>query len=1538
MAGSLGDSNDANARLEALLGSMRSASGTQPSNAPGSSFLTQIASPQLTYPSNLNVFQPQPTHIQHGYYHPSVSSALPTPTPPFNQPPLHSSAVMSPAFDIPQPPNLVRSGSSTINTDARTTNLLNLLRFNTSTSTPSPTRPSAPSPPQISSQQGQGASSSPRGNPDLLAALMGTSASKENKDPAKAPTQLPASFQYQFQGHNNNASSTSSTPAGPSSDTQAYLLQLLNRPKPAQTDLQPEITPANVQRPSIGPTDNTSDDLANVTKALKESTLVTDETSKREPVNEPTKTAKPRFTYVNPFEELHSTSPRNVTPQLPAAPQSATPKAPMQILKPPRHNVAESGDHKRKGSEERTPATSPARSKQKISSLKDESSPTSDDRSKIEALLGIGKGKETVSEALNEVGDQVNKEVEEALARAEAGARQQEIVNELRSAMDVKSNPDTKVTVAVTSATIEKDVRDVGGYNAKDDELAPAEAAVESVVEDLTREPVADNWDAATEDGTAKSDIEEKAIKVYNFPLKAFISITLKPDAEFERPRFTPDTIMAIARLRKEFDQVDRTLVTATNTFIIYNMSKNGGIRVIRQDSGRDKKVFDETLDRIFNVSASVSGSDGSEAVIGTGISGAVYWAATRSADGEIIQDLSSPKNSFILPPIQSPGEETPGGVLKTRARKSWAHPEFFAVGRGKSIHIVWPYVITEGGYLKSNKDRVVDTEKYLNYRSLKINTGKAGKDFTFSQDDTTVVSLDKAGRVKFWDIRSLINPDQPAHQSIEIKEPLLTLNTTPPNEKSWPTSIIFVDKLRPYARGGALRYLIVGMEQNHTLQLWDIALGKPVQELHLPHDKESDAVCSVVYHASSGVLVVGHPTRNSIYFIHLSTPRYNLPKSICQAEYIERIVNQDPTLPNPESTAVMSGIREYSFTDETLLEDSRRVREGEDRRARGDLRSLDILQIPASSISDKDDPALFELYAMHSTGVTCLSIKQDTLGWDKNNRALHTASALDEGLITSADLKPISSVPISESNSVASTPRTAPRTVSKEKEVMRKPAASSPVESSRAPEVSPTKASSKPVSTPNGGQESATSGAEKVDKKKKKKSPATTARGNEAAPTTNAPTTNVPIPSATNQTVKEIISRATNGATSSETSSIQAPVSEIFSQEKLDKITTSIEDKVSAEVSRLFLGNLDKLYQRFDNDKRTQQAVGDAKQEALLRLVSTTLSENVDQVLAGIVERNMQKIILPSLNNVVNKSIDDSIKAKLGHHIDSSLPKHLQKALPDALSQALQKPAMVKAISDSIANSVANSISESVADSVAKKITSKVEGTLLKTMEDDIIPSFVALSKKGVQKAMTEMERHASEHFKNFQRQSQADSVKIEQLSMLVTGLTETVSSMAAAQSKFQGEFLKVQQSVREKQVSGVHDGTSSPQQGSSANVGIPTRALEHVPEQSEEDELRRELQTINDCMQQQDFKQALMNWFNSPRNQTIFELYFSRVNPDFLVEVSPLLLMSVGASLTENLNHMLVQRLVWLEAIFQALIPSLHSSELEDVRFLFI
>jgi hypothetical protein len=1495
MAGYAGGPNDANGgSLDSLFAQLRQQSGSSPAPpppGPNSQFYQQ----NPYYPQQ----QQMHAHPPHGYQHPSISSPLPTP-PVFNQQPHHASAVMSPNSDVSQQRPAANA--------ERSNHLLSLLKFSQPSASPPATLPqiapreSRPSFGAVSNATNHSRAASGNGN-DLLAALMGSSNSRASHQssprpnpPAEAPA--PASQSNTFRPENE----------APPSDTQAYLLQLLHRPKPAQTDAAPVLQPAVVSPPAA--TKDT--DVKDLADALKETSIgskkpVVFGASENAQQQSTQKNNSGLFTYVNPFEQLAASSPRNRTPKS-GTPGPSAPTPAVQILK-----RSEGGEHKRKVVDERTPTASPAHSKRKLEEGTISSPPPilPDGRSRIDAIMGIGapSHKETVADALNEISDKVDKQVEEAILKAEAEESQGVIEQDLRDLLSARTEKEFEENAQATASDIKKELEKSGNEHVLEESM-PASVAevVKDIIDDAAQGHIADDWEhAATEELPVKQETG-RVVKVYNFPMKPFVSLTLKTLPDEERPTFRDESIMDIARLKKDFDQIDRTLVTATNSFIVYCMSKNGGIRIIRQDDGKDLKIFTETLDRVFSVAASTSEADLVETILGTGISGTVYWATVKDGEADFLSDEIPERHGFALPPLQTHDEGSPGGMLKTRARKSSSHPDFFAVGRGKSIHIIWPSVIMRHGYIKDEVSRVVDTEKYLSQRSLKINTGKAGKDFTFSQDDTTIVSLDKAGRVKFWDVRTLTNtsrdenryPTPEQIKPVEIKDPLMTLMTTPANEKSWPTSVLFVDKLRPYQKGGALRYLIIGMKQNHSLQLWDLALGKPVQELHLPHEKESDAVCSVLYHAASGIIVVGHPTRNSIYFIHLSSPKYNLSKSMSQAEYTQKLVNNDPSLPKPDSTAVMSGIREYSFA------------------AKGQLRSLDMLQNPSASSASGDNSVLFELYAMHSKGVTCMAIKPDDMGWLPDNRCAHPVEAVKAGLITVDSLKALAPAPINDAASDSGSPapnRQAPRSPEKPmaREVGKKTILTDrtkPAESSAVPRLAEKTAG--PSASVTTGQDPVASSTEKVSKNKKKKHAATSAAAAQIqilqAPKEAAAEPRTASPTKAPKSVAPELSRVnSNGQAESSTGPAQTGLDQV----SIDGAMKAMEATMATALSRVISGNLEQLYKRIDDDKRTQAAVADAKQDAMLRLVSSTLSDNVQKTLAQIVNESIEKSVVPAISTAAAKAVNEQLSSKLNAQLKQTLPRELQHALPDAITKAILKPDVLRSISDGVVKAVAFNVEEKFADILNKSIA----------------PAFTALAAQTAQKVGADVQRQANEQIASIERARQVDGHKIQQLTQLVSSLSEMVSSMADAQSKFQGEFLKVQQQAsRDRQTN-----TSISRPSDVGSSGTRSVALTATPE---DHQLEMIIKEISVRMAEGDFENAMVRWLQSQREQEIFQSYLSRLDTSFINELSPLMLVSVAATVTSNFDdNVLLERLAWVETIFNAIQPQLHTME-ESVR----
>ena len=1333
----------------------------------------------------------------------------------------------------------------------RTANLLNLLKFNQPSSSIPATPPQQQSmassrpgyarlqdaqSPSTHSVHGRGISAS-----DLVASSMGrpvAPVARENSNTSPAPSK------------SGSAKTQSSFPA--SQNPQDFLLQLLNRPKSAQTGTPTQISqPGKSNLPDQNAPEATVDDLsqdladaaltdapaapgeststassARIESPIRifgshEATQPTPFEPKDMPMVEPQQMSKePIFTYVNPFEQLAASSPRNA-----------------KLTKNGLQDDANSDGHKRK-SKEPSPGPTQSSTRRKITSSGNEvlqgiespePAPLGDGRSQIEALMGIGApstNPETVAEALNEVGGQVNKQVEYALAKAEheeaerdvkikeegrehaheasLDAREQELQD---AAIEVKHELDKAVNEGVLEKTF----------------TTPMAEAVKEVIDEAAAGNAGDAWESAEGDESPTNDDKDRVVRVYNFPMRPFVSIDIK-QARPPHLSIREDSIMDIARFKKEFDQIDRTLATATSEFIVYAVPKHGGLRIIRQDDGLYQQIFPNKTDRIFNVSISTAppgtASHGIQTVIATSIGGSVYWATVAKPDEEVFDKDHMEQNGLVFPPISIHDDHTSGGQLKTRAKRSSRHPEFFAIGRGKTIQIIFPGQCRSSNFVSQGS--IVETEKYFRDRNLKITTGKAGKDFTFSEDDSLIVSLDKAGRLRFWDIRDLAdeaNGTASKVAPVEVKTPLLTFITTSPTEKSWPTSLLFADKLRPYVKGIALRYIIVGMKQNHTLQLWDLGLGKAVQEVNFPHEKESDAICSVAYHPGSGIIVVGHPTRNSIYFVHLSAPKYNLP-AMPQAKYVQRLANKDSTLPKPEATAIMSGMRELSFV------------------SKGQLRSVELLSTPTESsrtTDEEEDPVLFDLYVMHSKGVTCLNIKKDDLGWSKDSKILHPVDAERKGDIVVKDLREPQAVPFSEASSAngdlgQSAPTAVTHTtkiLAKETSEMKAAAAAKPndIQQNETANTKNTDANStkpEPIEV-NSRTDNASSTADKAEKKKKKRvgpsaidvssiPPPATLAPNSYADAAQRARSPIPQPSVTSTMVTRPQAPTTSGdpakpvASTIEGQSTRPlangeSINLGISADFLDKELKKIEKSVSAEFSKVMSRELDSLYRRFDEDKRVQDAAGAAKQDAILRLVSSTLGDNVDKALSRIIGTSIQEVVLPAITDVTASAIDRRVSEVLAQQLHHAIPPQLKLALPEVMSKAVQKPEVVRVISDQITS----------------KVSALVENEFSTALHNTISPAFKSLAISAAQSMAAETERRVRDQLQKAGIKHQDDRDKIDDLTRLVRSLSETIHAMAAAQSEFQNEILKLQtQAVQQREAGSSRTGSRQYQEAS--------------------------------------------------------------------------------------------------------------------------
>ncbi|KAJ5710524.1 hypothetical protein N7488_004680 [Penicillium malachiteum] len=1464
---------------------------------------------RVAQPYQPGMFPPHPQHPQHppydaqsyphphfnGYHHPSVSSAIHSPSSghPLNSPPHHGSDILSPNLPTPhgewnQPPPPYQ------NNPDRAANLLNLLRFSQGQAPGAAGQPIAVQPiptvgdlEQSRPQQIQEVASSHARKvsaSDLIASFL---------EGAQAPYAPPVAAAPMAPTQEEGA---------PSDHTQNMLLRLLNRTEgptepPISVKAHRAIPEPATLEPKLDQTSSQFEDFVDEVESLHEMSG-----AKPETVAPPSGSKDSMFTYVNPFDQLAAISPGAKSPQARSTDDFSSVDAAQEL-----------------------DVTTTSLSFDPPSAV-ELAAPQNPQRIKSPVL------EEGQRRAVHEVVSRLVDEIGISLAGGEAPA--------VKTDAETSSSEDLAETAMATVASrlreslagVQEAIglsKPVGMPQVEQSEVAN-EIEVDSApsptekARDENAEALADSWESA-EDSAEKD--EERVVSVQNFPLRPFISITVKPN-NGKLVGFRDDGVMDIARLKKEFDQLDRSLTSATSDYIVYALPKTGGIRIIRQDDGSDRQVFRSTRDRIFNVALCNSqysrGDPDMHAILGIGVSGTVYWSLISRQGKDLFETDALESESLVFPPYPASDENTSGGQLKTRAKRSSRHTDIFAIGRGKNIYVVSAKVAKTPEFEVFGKRGVVDTAKYFKERALKISTGKAGKDFVFSHDDSVIASLDKTGRLRFWDIQESVARasygDSTGISMNEVRVPLNTFVTGSPAEKSWPTSVLFVDKLRPYSKHTALRYVLVGLKQNHTLQLWDIGLGKAVEEVKFPHENESDAICSVAYHPSSGIIAVGHPTRNSIYFVHLSVPRYNLA-NMSQAAFIKAAAANDGSLEKPDSTACLSGIREISLG------------------SKGQLRSLELLPVVKSETEKEkkakdngmlEEEDLFELYVMHSHGVTCMNIKREDLGWNSHNRVISPIDAQADGSIEITDLQSFPSYITDDpsvNGDVTSNPsRTTKETVKKQDVT---DSASGAVHSRN---LSPTKGSKKKLAEEQPESFVVPTPTEKSDRKKKKKVSSTDTSSKlkqptaivgvepllslppshpssqylEFAPSSSTPTTMGVKPIETGATGAtpppgEAVTLETRNLTPTATATPTAET--VACTTTPDSITHNL-DQLRLQVAEEFNTSLEKKMETITKLFEDERSAWDTASNKKIQMVLEGMSADMEMNVNRIVESRLQSDVVPA--------ITQSIENKLSKDISTIVNKSLRDA----------------------------GLMNDNADAVYKKIRAYFDTEFVTTFGRSISPLVDGIVNS--QKTLYE----ANHKITRLEKDRLATDAKLQQMQVMIRDLTLSVDRLTVAS-----------QTATENGPASVPS-APVPSAGDSRTpahvMPLPVPVFAHAPGQHQGQiqrsvsragpvsspptlpiapEVVAELNTIRRLCQTSGppFEDAIMTWMHSQHQADLFDYFFSRVDPGLLAGLAGVMVLSVASVVTASFSKNVEQRLHWLQVALNYVNP--RDEEVADV-----
>lgn len=1151
---------------------------------------------------------------------------------------------------------------------------------------------------------------------------------------------------------------------------------------------------------------------------------------------------QPLFTYVNPFDHLSRTNPRNRSPKMQQAsltnghssPSLANPvglstpsNIPLPFSPPPPHATedvavlqvepkASLTDIVANNVERHTPPlTQPY--------VEDVADPFEQEADVFDGETDPFEGGNTTPP--EDIGAHQNEEVVDDDAQLDVPDVVEDSVDPEEEEAVVATAEALTVAAATQAATVQTTVEPTTAVLSP--ETAPSETATSGAAQPL------------------ETGAEKATFTIYKFPMKPFSQITFNalPTVTVPGGRFSD-----IAKMTRNVDQMDRNLISASPSYIVYATGKSkGGVRIIRQEDGQDVVLMKDSTERTVNVALGKENQ-----VLAVGVNGTVLWSELDGLDGPMDESVMESR-SFLFPP--SALQDQNGGLTKSRTHLTQSHPKVFAIGRGRFISLIHAdaarqYAEEVGGIVKIN-----DSAYHANH-SRTIDTQKVSKEFCFSEDDSTVVTIDKAGKIKFWDVSKLVEFERgedeieyPTETARILTEPVLTRSAVGPGEMYKATSVIFVDKQQPYERRQALRYLIVGLQQNHVIQLWDIAIGRAVQELRFPTSSSgSDGLCSLSYHPKSGVIVVGNPNRNTISFIHLSTPKYNL-QSFSQAGFIKAVSEQSPNLPKLDATAIMSSIVEYSLGD------------------RGQLISLEVLDSASSPQLPGDDgkPPIFELYISHTKGLTCLSLSKEDIGFDSNLRVMKGLDALATGACTLSALIP--------------------------------PAITSPTEPSKVEEpktalapVVPEPPKAQTSNPPPQKAKAAEAQDEPVVEKSEEKPPVTNGQGRKAAsmsglgrgkkPRRDVNTVSFAGPALENDEPSPAPQPKKNKGKDREEKKVALSTVSI-SPELLEREVKKIEEAVNTSFTSALSKEIGSLYRKFDDDRRVQQAASDAKQEAVLRVVSNTLTSGL--------ETTVEKILVSHLGRL---AID--IKSALVENIPAALSdtiiRHMEATVPKTVEKTLASKAVLGNVAENILGPLRQDMDQAARDNLQQSLQA------FEVIGDNISKVF-----------SNQLTKQSTQALKEARRVHEEDQQKIAQLTSTVAEMAKTISTLEATTARMiemQQQLLANQEKLAAAAAAAVTSGAINP-----SIPPTPMTAKSEVELVGDE---------IENLIRRGDLENGMLTWLQSKELQDYyFENHIVKYNPyDVIPKVSQVVALTIAASVTGNLETYTDERLTWLEA----------------------
>lgn len=105
-----------------------------------------------------------------------------------------------------------------------------------------------------------------------------------------------------------------------------------------------------------------------------------------------------------------------------------------------------------------------------------------------------------------------------------------------------------------------------------------------------------------------------------------------------------------------------------------------------------------------------------------------------------------------------------------------------------------------------------------------------------------------------------------------------------------------------------------------------------------------------------------------------------------------------------------------------------------------------------------------------------------------------------------------------------------------------------------------------------------------------------------------------------------------------------------------LSKEIRKVEESLHTRIGRLIAKELDKQQQRLEEARANEQAADFARQEKILKLISTELTKNTTRVVESAVKSEVQNSVLPSLEGITRTEVKSAINTQISKGVSDSV------------------------------------------------------------------------------------------------------------------------------------------------------------------------------------------------------------------------------------------------------------------------------------------